>query len=437
MDKRLYTPATRGDMNPRTKPQSPPTPYPTPRLPTPLSAFWAAWERLPLVGRVLLPLRAFLGITFVYAGIQKLTDPQYFRASAPGYIGKQITTFAINSPIRGLLLQVASPHAQLFGALIAYGELAIGLGALAGVLLRPAAFFGALLSLIFFLSASWRIHPYFYGSDIVFLFGWITILLAGTVGCGWPTLDPRLAAWIMARVPPRRLPTVATVLRVALGIADPTTPLVQPAPQPAAQTALLNSRAARPLTSQRGAPTTRNPRARSQRGRPPQTTRREFIRGAAAGIGSTLALVFLVSRFRQNSASAQSAAPTATSAADTPAATTAADATATGGTAATTIAQVGQVPTNSSADFTIPSNGDPGIVVHLPNGKFVAFDATCTHAGCPVQYDPGSSILYCPCHGAEFDPAQGASVIQGPTDTPLTSVPIQVDVATGAIRISG
>ena len=138
-----------------------------------------------------------------------------------------------------------------------------------------------------------------------------------------------------------------------------------------------------------------------------------------------------------NTTPAHSAAPTATSAADTPAATTAADATATGGTAATTIAQVGQVPTNSSADFTIPSNGDPGIVVHLPNGKFVAFDATCTHAGCPVQYDPGSSILYCPCHGAEFDPTHGASVIQGPTDTPLTSVPIQVDAATGAIRISG
>jgi thiosulfate dehydrogenase [quinone] large subunit len=386
---------------------------------------------------VLLPLRAFLGITFVYAGLQKLTNPQYFRSSAPGYVGKQITTFAISSPIRGLLLQVASPHAQLFGALIAYGELAIGLGALAGLLLRPAAFFGALLSLIFFLSASWRIHPYFYGSDIVFLFGWVTILLAGAAACGWPTLDPRLAAWIMARVPPHRQPIVAAVLRAALGITDPATPLAQPAPQPAAQSALPTSRTARPLTGQRGASSSRNPRARSQRGLTPQATRREFLRGAAAGIGSTLALVFLVSRFRQTSASAQSAAPTATPA-ETPAATTSAtDATATSGTAGTTIAQVSQVPTNSSADFTIPSNGDPGIVVHLPNGKFVAFDATCTHAGCPVQYDPGSSILYCPCHGAEFDPTQGASVIQGPTDTPLTSVPIQVDTATGAIRVSG
>jgi thiosulfate dehydrogenase [quinone] large subunit len=42
---------------------------------------------------MLLPLRLFFGATFVYAGLQKLTDPQFFSATAPGFIGHQMTGF--------------------------------------------------------------------------------------------------------------------------------------------------------------------------------------------------------------------------------------------------------------------------------------------------------------------------------------------------------
>ena len=101
----------------------------------------------------------------------------------------------------------------------------------------------------------------------------------------------------------------------------------------------------------------------------------------------------------------------------------------------TEITQVSAVQPNNAVTFTIPSNSDPGVLIHLSNGKFVAFDATCTHAGCPVQYDPSSQHLLCPCHGAEFDPANAGAVVQGPTNTPLTSVPISVNNATGAITL--
>ncbi len=100
-------------------------------------------------------------------------------------------------------------------------------------------------------------------------------------------------------------------------------------------------------------------------------------------------------------------------------------ATATSAVPSNAIAQAANVPTNSAVTFTIPSNGDAGVLIHLNDGRFVAFDATCTHAGCPVQYDPGSQALLCPCHGAAFDPSQNAAVLQVPAPTPLTGVPIK------------
>lgn len=53
----------------------------------------------------------------------------------------QIHAFAIGSPLHDFLIHVAMPHANLFGALVAFGEVAIGLATLLGLLLRPAAFF--------------------------------------------------------------------------------------------------------------------------------------------------------------------------------------------------------------------------------------------------------------------------------------------------------
>jgi thiosulfate dehydrogenase (quinone) large subunit len=373
---------------------------------------------------VALPLRLFLGLTFVYAGIQKLTDPQYFRPSAPGYIGRQIAGMAHGTPLGGLLTHLVVPHAAFFGGLIAFGELAIGLGVLVGLLVRPAAFFGALLSLIFFLSASWRVSPYFYGSDIVFLFGWSVIVLAGPVAGGWPVLDSRLASWLLAHMPEEWRDGATQLVWVALGV--PKAPPTTDEESVVATDSSRRSQTASRSLQVRGGRWALYARAQS---------RRDFFRGAAVGVASALGLVFVVSLLRGGDGSANAGSSGSLSTSGSTGATNSGNTPAAGGTA--TVAEVSQVPTNSGASFTVPASGDPGVLVHLSSGHFVAFDAVCTHASCTVQYDPSSQLLLCPCHGAAFDPAHGAAVVQGPAPTPLTSVPISVNQTTGAITVSG
>ena len=58
-------------------------------------------------GAALLPLRLFLGVTFVYAGVHKLTDPGFLTAGADTYIGTQLEAFAEGTP-GGVLLEIAT-----------------------------------------------------------------------------------------------------------------------------------------------------------------------------------------------------------------------------------------------------------------------------------------------------------------------------------------
>jgi Rieske Fe-S protein len=83
------------------------------------------------------------------------------------------------------------------------------------------------------------------------------------------------------------------------------------------------------------------------------------------------------------------------------------------------IAKVDEVTLNSSKKFTKSGSKHPYVLVHLKDGRFVAYSAVCTHEGCWVDYQPETQMLACPCHGSVFDPAKKGAVVKGPAIVPL------------------
>ncbi|MFD9434960.1 DoxX family protein [Streptomyces sp. NPDC060002] len=126
----------------------------------------------------LLPLRIFLGVTFIYAGLDKLTDGAFLKDSGAGSIGDTMRAVRDSSAIPALVdMALKSPVG--FGYAMAFGELAVGIGALLGVLTRLAALGGALISLSLWLTVSWASDPYYYGNDLPYMFCWVPLVLAG------------------------------------------------------------------------------------------------------------------------------------------------------------------------------------------------------------------------------------------------------------------
>ncbi|MEU8954013.1 DoxX family protein [Streptomyces sp. NPDC048518] len=138
----------------------------------------------------LLPLRIFLGVTFIYAGLDKLTDSTFMQADGAGSIGAQMEGVRDISAVPALVdLSLKSPVG--FGYAIALGELAVGIGTLIGLYARLAALGGALISLSLWLTVSWNEEPYYYGNDLAYLMAWLPLVLAGAAV--W-SVDALLAA---------------------------------------------------------------------------------------------------------------------------------------------------------------------------------------------------------------------------------------------------
>jgi thiosulfate dehydrogenase [quinone] large subunit len=301
---------------------------------------------------VLLPLRLFLGITFTFAGLQKLADPHFFDASRPTSIQGQIAVFKATSPIHFLLGPVSS-HAVLFGVITAVAEIGVGVGTLAGLWSRAAAALGAVLSLSFFLTVSWRTRPYYYGSDIVFVFMWVPFILVGSAGV--LSLD----GW-------------------------------------------------RRRTS--SAPATRGHQQPRSVPDEPLFNRRTVVATGAVAAGG-LALAGLDAAIGRGFAHDQSEARAADAGiASVPSGTTA-------------ITSASAVDAAGGVEFKNPTTGDPAYVVQTAPGKYTAFSAICTHAGCTVAFLKKTSQFQCPCHGGLYD-AKTGKVLGGPPPAPLQQIAV-------------
>ncbi|HZP90199.1 MAG TPA: Rieske 2Fe-2S domain-containing protein [Actinomycetota bacterium] len=327
-----------------------------------------SWSAQPAALKV---LRAFLGVTFFYAGVQKLSDGGFFHAGSLSYIGTQLQEFSRGSPIGGLL-RFADHVPVLTGLAIALTEIAIGLGTLAGIGPLLFAAGGFLVNLLLTLSATWHVHPYFLGSDSMYAVAWL--------------------AYFVGVAETRRRARQAIVSRKghAVGYA---------APGAIGRREMLrgSALAGATLVSASIAATLAGPTTQ------PASALQRRSGGGSAG-----------DRGQAGGGSASGGAQQAS-----------------GG---TPIASLNSIPVGQAIGFNAPGVG-PAALVRLGPDTVVAYSRVCTHAGCLVGYDSSSRILVCPCHGAEFDPAHGAEVIGGPAPAPLTPIKVAVDRQTGQVVI--
>jgi Rieske Fe-S protein len=66
----------------------------------------------------------------------------------------------------------------------------------------------------------------------------------------------------------------------------------------------------------------------------------------------------------------------------------------------------------------------------------IAYSAICTHAGCEVaDWQAETKTLLCFCHYSQFDPKDGARVLDGPAPRRLAALPLKL--ADGVLMAAG
>ena len=264
-------------------------------------------------------LRAWLSLTWIYAGWDKTTDPGFLTKGETGFIGDQLIGYSTNSPISWLFNSLIE-HATVVGMFVIFSEFAIGIATLLWIAPTSAAFGGFLMSVILWLASTFYISPYFLGSDTAYAILWLV--------------------YFLTLVGNRRTVDIALDRRGAIRIGALSLAAV-----------------------------------------------------GAALVGKTFAKV---SEKSETTVSGSSQ-----------------------------IIELSKINVGETHQFAL-SNGMPAILFRTKTGVF-AYSATCTHEGCTVAYQSSKKSLYCPCHGAEFDPFKNGGVITGPTRDALPTVKVEIN----------
>lgn len=136
-----------------------------------------------------LVVRLYVGYAWLVAGWHKVTDANWTGENAGGAVsgfvqgalakaegGKDVTGWYAT-----FLENVVLPNAGVFGYLVAWGELLVGLGLILGLLTGIAAFFGSLMNVSFLFAGTLSTNP--------LLFILATWLVLAWKVAGWYGLD--------------------------------------------------------------------------------------------------------------------------------------------------------------------------------------------------------------------------------------------------------
>ncbi len=85
-------------------------------------------------------------------------------------------------------------------------------------------------------------------------------------------------------------------------------------------------------------------------------------------------------------------------------------------------AKVGDLVPNSGKIFRFGK--EPVLLILLASGEYRAFQATCTHLDCNVQYRADLERIWCACHNGHYD--LNGKNIEGPPPSPLARFDVTV-----------
>jgi thiosulfate dehydrogenase (quinone) large subunit len=129
-----------------------------------------------------LPIRVFVGVSFLDAGLHKLSDPGWTQGGASLLAYWQRAAAIPEAPARPAITYdwyrdfinflINGHHEGWFAWAITLGEIAVGLGLIFGVLTGIAAFFGAFMNMSFLLAGSASTNPVLFTFAIGLMLAW-------------------------------------------------------------------------------------------------------------------------------------------------------------------------------------------------------------------------------------------------------------------------
>jgi len=342
----------------------------------------AALAPFASVGVAAVILRAFLGGTMLYAGLDKLIlDARFLQTDGVGSIGETLRFFVTaGGPLAPLVEAVGLSQPVAVGAAMAIAQLVVAGSLLTGSWVRSGALLGAAISLTLALTSTWGVSPYYLANDLPYLVGFLTLAALGDGGIariGAPAsrgYDPARRAALVSGAGIFAV-IVALVLldRARLGslLSGGGAASGSPSPSPS------------PATSPSSSPS------------PSPSSEPSATASPSSGSGGT--------KTPKPSESATSGGG--------------------GGAGGGTVIDGGKgLGSGQALNF---SAGGTAAVLLKDGSTFRAFERACTHQGTNVDWQSGSGSFYCSNHGARFS-ATG-DVLVGPALTPLR--PIEVSVA--------